>query len=195
MTLTSLDLAIGLLIVAVLIGAVVLMLRRRRSAKLRDHYGSEYDHSLARAGSTARAEAELRERERRTAAYAIHPLTPAQRQGFIEHWQVVQTKFVDDPHGAVMRADVLLTEIMEARGYPMADFEQRAADLSVDHAHVVENYRAGRALVLRGDRGESGTEDMRQAMLHYRALFDDLVNEPDNGQVADYRVHMHPTPR
>lgn len=162
-------------IAAVLIITAVFLSRRRRSAHLKDRFGAEYDRAVKTAGDQGKAEAELAERERRVAKLDIRALEPAEREGFIRRWTEVQARFVDDPPRAVAFADVLLGEVMKARGYPVSDFDQRAGDISVDHPKVVEHYRAGHEIAVRHERGEANTEDLRQAMIHYRALFDNLV--------------------
>lgn len=187
-TISPAELVIGLLVVGVLAGIGIMMMRRRHSAQLRNRFGNEYDRAVHDAGGTHKAETLLHEREKRVAAFDIRPLVSEERARFIVAWREVQALFVDSPADAVTRADVLLGEVMEARGYPVADFEQRSADLSVDHGHVIENYRAAHAIARRHTRGEAGTEDLRQAMIHYRALFDDLVHEPvDDARVIENR--------
>ncbi|MBA3510505.1 MAG: hypothetical protein H0T81_01180 [Sphingomonas sp.] len=166
-----------LAVVAVAVIAGVLLLQRRRSQHLKSRFGPEYDHELEEKGSRSKAEAELAKREKRVSKLDIVPLEPAARQQFVERWTDVQAKFVDDPARAVAYADALLAEVMSARGYPVGDFDQRAGDISVDHPKVVEHYRAGHEVAVRHERGEAGTEDLRQAMIHYRSLFDELVGE------------------
>ena len=161
-------------VVVLAIGALIL-LRRRRSEHLQSRFGPEYERELEAKGSKAKAEADLLEREKRVEKLDIRPLDPAAREGFSERWTEVQARFVDDPPSAVASADALLGEVMKARGYPVSDFDQRAGDISVDHPDVVEQYRAGHEIAERHARGEAETEDLRQAMIHYRALFDDLV--------------------
>lgn len=179
MYLSPLAIAFILLGIAAIIGLVVMWNRNRHSAAMRAKFGPEYDEVVNQAGGTYRGESELHEREKRVAQFHIIPLSESRRQEFITGWRDIQGLFVDDPAGAVARADILLGEVMRERGYPVVDFDQRSADLSVDHPEVVQNYRAGHDIALRHARGECGTEDLRQAMIHYRALFDDLVNEPD----------------
>jgi hypothetical protein len=190
MTMTSLDLVFGSVLIALLLVTIaVVAVRGHRARMLREQYGREYAHVLEQK-DIARAEAEVHAREQRAGAFD-RPLAPAQRDGFIERWQLAQAKFGDDPQGAVARADVLLTEVMEACGYPVGDFELRAAELSVDHPDVVENYRAGRKIAARSANNAARTHELRRAMIHYRALFDDLVNEPAPGEVTDYRLRNH----
>lgn len=162
-------------IVAVLILAGVLASRRRRSAHLKDRFGREYDRTVDAKGSRAKAEADLEAREDRVEKLDIRPLEPGERREFLERWTDVQARFVDDPARAVAFADALLGDAMKARGYPVSDFEQRAGDISVDHPVVVEHYHKAHDIAVRHGRGEATTEDLRQAMIHYRALFDNLV--------------------
>lgn len=173
------NLLILLAVVAVVIVAVVLLLQRRRSEHLRSRFGPEYEHEVEEKGSRRKAEAELAKREKRVEKLAILPLEPAARQAFVERWTDVQARFVDDPPRAVAYADALLGEVMSTRGYPVGDFDQRAGDISVDHPRVVEHYRAGHDIAVRHKRGEAGTEELRQAMIHYRALFEELVDEKE----------------
>jgi hypothetical protein len=166
---------VAIVIVAILIIAAALWSRRRRSEHLKDQFGPEYDRAVEAKGGRGNAEADLAEREKRVEKLDIRPLEPAERREFIQRWTDVQTRFVDDPARAVAFADALLGEVMKARGYPVTDFEQRAGDISVDHPTVVEHYRKAHDIALRHGRGQASTEDLRQAMIHYRALFDDLV--------------------
>ncbi len=172
-------LSLALVLVLVAIGATILFLRRRRTDALRSRFGPEYNRAVEQSGDKHQAEAQLHSLEKRVAALSIHPLPLEDRERYVEAWRQVQADFVDEPKAAVERADDLLGEVMGARGYPVSDFEQRSADLSVDHPAVVQNYRAAHDIALRHGRGEASTEDLRQAMIHYRMLFDDLVNEPE----------------
>ncbi|WP_193378955.1 hypothetical protein [Sphingobium sp. DC-2] len=187
MTLTPLEIGLGLLVLLLLAGIAVMVMQNRRRAKLRSKFGPEYSRTVEAVGSSRKAEAELQEREKRVATFSIRPLSPQQVDMFTDRWLRVQTQFVDDPQGAVSRADVLLTEVMEERGYPIVDFERRSADLSVDHPEVVQNYRSAHDIAIRHARGEADTEDLRQAMIHYRALFEELVHEPGE---PDGAAHM-----
>ena len=152
-----------------------LIRRRNRTQKLRREFGPEYDRTLASTDSRRDAEAELQAREERRQQLEIRPLSEGSRERYVETWRSVQAQFVDDPRQAVAGADSLIQSVMAERGYPVDDFEQRAADVSVDHPHVVENYRRGHALAKASAGGRDSTEDLRQAMKHYRALFDELV--------------------
>ena len=167
-----------ILVVAVIVIAAVVISRKRKTEHLRQHYGTEYDRTVQQSGNPQRAEAELLQREKRVHEFPIHSLSAGAREKYAEEWTGVQRRFVDEPAAAVNDADNLVNRVMVSRGYPMADFEQRAADLSVTHPKVVENYRAARSIVSRHGRGESSTEDLRQAMVHYRALFEDLLETP-----------------
>ena len=149
--------------------------RRRRSRQLRERFGPEYDRLVSERGNHTRAEDELLRREQRVRHYDIRPIPDLERERYAAAWRDVQADFVDAPADAVARADDLVAEVMSRRGYPVADFEERAADLSVDHPHVVEHYRAAHGLAERSRRSEADTEDLRQAMVHYRALFEDLL--------------------
>lgn len=183
-TLTPLEAGLALLALVLAVAIAILVINGRRRANLRSKFGPEYSRTVELTGSSRKAEAELHEREQRVAAFTIRPLSPQQADAFTDAWLRVQAQFVDDPQGAVSRADVLLTEVMEVRGYPIAQFEQRSADLSVDHPEVVQNYRAAHEIAVRHARGEADTEDLRRAMIHYRALFDDLVHEPVDHRMA-----------
>lgn len=158
-------------VVVVVVAAILawLFISRQRSKKLREQFGPEYDHLVNE------AEAELEARQERVKSFEIHSLSPEQGNRYSEVWRSTQAHFVDNPVEAVVEADQLVNKVMEARGYPMADFEQRAADVSVDHPHVVTNYRAAHDIALKNEQGEASTEDLRQAMVHYRALFEDLL--------------------
>ena len=164
--------AVAIVVVA---GVVWYELRRHRSATLRARFGPEYDRVVHSAGNVRQAEASLEARARRVEALHIHPLTREDATRYGQSWRKVQERFVDDPRGAVTEADRLVGEVMHARGYPLGEFEQRVEDISVDHAGVVMNYRAARDIAQAHARGEASTEDLRQAMVHYRALFDDLL--------------------
>lgn len=168
----------------ILIGAVVvlglvfwLVARRRNTAVLREHFGDEYDRTVEARGGVGKAERDLEEREERVKKLDIRPLGPKERGEFIDEWREVKAVFVDSPVEAVHHADRLLTRIMTARGFPMGDFDRRYEDLTVDHGEVARHYREGHDTVVRDGRGEASTEDLRQAMIHFEALFDDLVNE------------------
>ncbi|MGB9435373.1 MAG: hypothetical protein WBQ89_24205, partial [Candidatus Acidiferrum sp.] len=147
---------------------------------LRTQFGaSEYTRAVKEGGNRRQAEAVLDQRSERVDRLNIRPLAASDRARFVESWARVQARFVDGPGGAVTDADQLLNDVMSTRGYPMSDFEQRVADISVDHPLVLDNYRAAHETALRQTRGQARTEDLRQAMIHYRTLFEELVNEPE----------------
>ena len=176
---------LAVVIVATLAAVALIVSRRRRSEHLKQHFGREYEHALELKGDRAKAEAELAEREKRVEKLDIRPLDPAERERFTAQWTEVQARFVDDPPRAVAFADALLGDVMKARGYPLSDFEQRAGDISVEHPAVVEHYRAGHDIAVRHERGKAGTEDLRQAMIHYRALFEDLVGAGESAAARE----------
>jgi hypothetical protein len=183
LTTTELVLVIGVIIglTAILAGGIAawFLLRTRRSERLRTQFGgSEYDRAVKEDGSRRHAEAGLKERTARVESLNIRPLAPGDRARFVESWRRVEARFVDGPGGAVTEADQLLGDVMSTRGYPVSDFEQRAADISVDHPLVLQNYRTAHEIALRQTRGLANTEDLRQAMIHYRTLFEELVGEP-----------------
>ena len=180
--------AVWVLIALVLIGAVAwITLSRVRTQRLRDRFGAEYDRTVRTEGNPRKAEAALEARARRVQSLHIRPLSPADADRFDQSWRAVQARFVDDPPGAITDADKLVGEVMAARGYPVGDFEQRVADISVDHPDVVMNYRAAREIASIHAQGRASTEDLRQAMVHYRALFRDLLERA--AEKAD--IHKH----
>jgi hypothetical protein len=162
-------------VLALAIGTAVYF-RRRRTKNLQSQFGPEYKTVLDRYGDQSKAEAELAAREKRVRKLEIHELTAEERARFAHSWKKTQAFFVDDPSRAVREADSLVKQVMQTRGYPMADFEQRAADVSVDHPNVVTNYRAARDIAQRNNSGKATTEDLRQAMVHYRSLFEELLD-------------------
>lgn len=178
-------------IVAVVICAValvvliVLLSRQQQKVALRRRFGREYDRAVREHGSEAAAQAALDARQKRVASFKIRSLTSPERDRYAEHWRIVQSRFVDDPRDAVIEADDTVTSLMAVRGYPMADFEQRAADLSVDHPNVISNYRAARAIAVRHRQGQASTEDLRQAMIYYRSLFEELLEQPRSRGVSE----------
>jgi len=172
---------VAIVVVALVVAAiaVVLFINTRRSQRLRTRFGPEYGRALEETGSKAQAEAKLEKLERRVDRFDLKPLTPVVRANFLAAWQKIQARFVDDPKIAVTEADKLIQEIMAARGYPVTDFEQRASDISVNHPLIVEHYRAGHDIALDHAKGRATTEDLRQAMIHYRTLFAELAGEPE----------------
>lgn len=178
---------IAAIIVVVLIVAAVLIvaIQKSRTARLRKKFGeTEYERTVVERGDRNKAEALLEQRTKRVSSFHLRTLTPGDRARFQETWAAVQARFVDGPAGAVTEADRLLGDVMAARGYPVGDFDTRAADISVDHPTVVQNYRAGHDIALRHLKGQASTEDLRRAMIHYRALFEDLLGETSAKPVA-----------
>jgi hypothetical protein len=173
--LVAIVVVVAILVVA---AAIVILSRKRRSQHLREHFGPEYERAVQGRGDTEKAELELLKREKRVHGLSIKPLAPEAREGYRQEWSVVQRRFVDDPAMALTEADALVNRVMESRGYPMADFDQRAADISVNYPGLVQNYRSARTIAQRHSRGEAGTEDLRQAMVYYRSLFDELLDNP-----------------
>lgn len=161
---------------------------RRRSEQLRSRFGPEYDRTVHEAGDVRKAEASLQARAKRVERLQLRPLTPEEASRFSAAWQQVQAQFVDDPKGAITGADRLVGEVMTARGYPVADFDQRVEDISVDHPDVVMNYRAARDIALEHERGHASTEDLRQAMVHYRSLFRDLLADAAREEHVESRT-------
>lgn len=183
MNTTAVVIAIVVVIV-LLLAAFLIWRRRRQTGDLRGRFGPEYERAVEQTGSRTKAEAELRERQARVSALPLRDLSADDRARFGDAWARVQAEFVDDPPASVVHADVLLGDVMKARGYPVADFEQRAADISVDHPVVVENYRAAHDIAMRHISGQASTEDLRQAMVHYRRLFEELTLQNAPSAVA-----------
>jgi hypothetical protein len=179
----STSLLVVLLVVVVAVVAVAL-LRTRRTQKLKSRFGPEYGRAVEQAGKKSLAEAKLEKLEKRVQGFNLSPLSPAACAQFVAEWQKIQSRFVDDPKDALLEADQLIQKMMAAQGYPMADFEQRSLDISVDHPLVVEHYRAGHEIALRHAQGRASTEDMRQAMLHYRTLFNEWSGQPEMARTA-----------
>lgn len=171
--------AAAALIALLMLGVTALIVRRRsRTHHLAERYGTEYDRTVKQLGGRGKAEKDLSGRESRVGGYTIRPLSEAERGRFAESWNKTLARFVDSPQSAVSEADQLLTEVMRVRGFPTADFDQRAADLSVDHPRLVESYHAAHDLALKSRNGKASTEDLRQALVHCRVLYDELVEAP-----------------
>jgi len=166
----------AVLLIALVISVIAwLVMQKQRTLKLKQRFGPEYDMTVSEFGSRVRAEAELTSREKRVAGFDIVPLTPADAVSFTQAWSALQCRFIDNPKGVVLDADHLVRELMAKRGYPMGDFERRAADISVDHPGIVAAYRAAQEIAARDERGEADTEELRKAVVHYRTLFDELL--------------------
>ena len=179
LTTTELVAIIALVVIVVAGIAALLSLRKRRTERLRSKFGgAEYARAVKEGGNRRLAEAGLDKRTARVESFHVQPLAAGDRARFEDSWRRIQTRFVDGPAGAVAEADQLLGDVMSTRGYPVSNFEQRAADISVDHPLVLENYRTAHEIALRQTKGQASTEDLRQAMVHYRTLFEELVSEP-----------------
>jgi len=174
----------GVAVVLVVAAAVWMAFRKRRSGQLQERFGPEYERAVDEQGGRWKAESELAGRQRRREKLEIRSLDPAARERYTAEWQATQARFVDEPAGAVTQADRLVIQVMSDRGYPMEDFEQRSADISVDHPHVVDDYRAGHAISMANEHGRASTEDLRQAMVHYRRLFEDLLESRREDRAA-----------
>jgi hypothetical protein len=167
-----------LIVIAAVLVWLYLRNRRRTTAGLRQKFGSEYDRAVLTHGSERKAESQLEDRENRVEKLKIRDLDPTEHERYSKQWKSVQSRFVDSPKGAVAEADDLVSSVMKTRGYPVSDFDQRAADISVDHPRVVENYRSAHEIALRLGKDQATTEDLRTAMIHYRSLFEELVQVP-----------------
>lgn len=184
-TSTLIIIGVAVLVLIVIAVAVWSAIQRRRRERLREQFGPEYDHVVEERG-TRKAAAELEERQRRVEELDVRPLAPADAERFAAEWKDVQAKFVDNPQLATAEADDLVIRIMRARGYPMADFDRRAADISVHHPAVVDHYRTAHDIAARAGRGEASTEDLRQGLIHYRSLVEDLLETtPDAPRTTD----------
>ncbi len=168
---------IAIAVVIALIVIVSAALRARRTRTLKGQFGREYDRTVEHAGDRRAGERELAERQKRHEALDIRPLSPQARERYVRSWQNTQARFVDDPAGAVVEADGLVQQVMKERGYPTDDFDQRAADISVEHPELVERYRTAHGIAQSHERGQASTEDLRQSVRHYRALFEELLGD------------------
>jgi hypothetical protein len=174
----TIEIAAVVAVVIIAVIAAAFFIRRQGSQRLKSRFGPEYSRAVEESGGAREAEAQLQARAARVKKYRLQPLTTEDKARFAAAWRGIQARFVDDPRDATTGAADLLGQVMSARGYPDGDFDQRLEDLSVDHAQTVQNYRAAHEVVLKHTRGEASTEDLRKAMIDYRALVDDLVGEP-----------------
>lgn len=181
---TILIIIVVVLVVAAIVLALVMSARKRQTGELKEQFGPEYEHAVQEYGNPHKAEAELQARQKRVGAFDIHPLATGESNRFAEQWKQTQGEFVDAPDKAVTDADRLVRQVMQQRGYPVGDFEQQAADISVDHPNVGTHYRMAHEIALKQAKGTATTEELRQAMVHYRALFDDLL-KTDNAEKAN----------
>jgi len=179
----------AVVIVVLIALAAWFIYRQRQSQHLKQRFGPEYGRAVDHLGSRTKAESELKARETRVERLRIVPLSPSDAERFAQEWKVLQGRFVDNPKGVLSEADQLVRELMRKRGYPMADFARRAADVSVDHPTVVQHYRAAQAIALRDERGEADTEELRKGVVHYRALFQDLLEVGED--VRPVSEHRH----
>jgi hypothetical protein len=180
--LSTLQIGIIIAVVVIVVAGIATLfsIRKRRTERLRTQFGSaEYNRAVKEGGSRQKAEAVLDKRADRVESFHIQPLGRDDRARFVESWRGVQARFVDAPGGAVTEADQVLRDVMSTRGYPVSEFEQRAADISVDHPLVLEHYRSAHEIAGRQAQGQATTEELRQAMIHYRTLFEELVGEPE----------------
>ncbi|MDX6435484.1 MAG: hypothetical protein QOK34_318 [Gaiellaceae bacterium] len=175
---------IGVVVAIVVLGVLFSALRTRRSRSLQDQFGREYERTVDKAGGRREAERELAERQKRHDELELKPLPPEARERYLQQWQQTQSRFVDDPTGAVSEADDLVNRVMRDRGYPVDDFEQRAADISVEHPELVERYRTANGIARASEQGKASTEDLRHSVRHYRALFVELL-DADAGDGAE----------
>ncbi len=180
-------------IAVVLIGLATWMVARRRA--LRERFGPEYDRVVSERDSRRAAERELRDRERRHAELDLHPLSEDARSRYVSSWEEVQAKFVDAPNEAVGEADDLVSRLINERGYPIENFDERLAQLSVEHGRTLEHYRDAHDINMRNERGEASTEQLRMAMVHYRALFADLLGKQPDGLRATAGSTTEPAAR
>jgi uncharacterized protein YneF (UPF0154 family) len=172
-TVTIIVVVLVLVIIGILLGLV--FSRRNRTERLHDKFGPEYDHTVQTMGSKKKAQTELEERQKHVKALEIRPLSISERERYLADWSAVQSKFVDEPGQAIEAADRLIKEVMQVRDYPVSDFEQRAADISVIYPDLVSNYRAAQEIAIKNKQGQADTEELRQAMIYYRSLFNELL--------------------
>lgn len=193
----AVDTRTWLIIAAIVIAALIILVawlsyKRNQSRKLQKRFGPEYGKSVHDLGSRTKAEAELKAREQRVEQLNLVPLDPSDAERFRETWEELQGHFVDSPKNTVSQADELVMELMSKRGYPMTDFERRAADISVNHPSVVTRYRAAQAIAVRNELGQADTEELREALVHYRALFNELleVNGERHEVIEEEKLRM-----
>ncbi len=170
-------LIVAVVLILVIMGAIMgpTFARRKRTARFQDKFGPEYDRTVQTMGTEKKAQTELNARQKHVDTLDIRPLSDKERERYLADWTAVQAKFVDQPGQATVEADHLIMEVMQLRDYPVSDFEQRAADLSVDYPDFVTNYRAARETAIRNEQHHAGTEDLRKALINYQSLFDELL--------------------
>ncbi|MDR3576031.1 MAG: hypothetical protein P4L50_19370 [Anaerolineaceae bacterium] len=170
-------LIIAVIVVLAIVGAILgpIFARRNRSDRFHNKFGAEYDHTVETMGTEKKAQTELDERQKHVETLNIRPLSVNERERYLADWTAVQAKFVDEPGQATLEADHLIMEVMQVRAYPISDFEQRAADISVSYPELVSNYRAARVIALKNEQHQANTEELRQAMIYYHSLFEELL--------------------
>jgi hypothetical protein len=170
---------IAVVVIVVIMGAIMAprFARRRKSQKFQNKYGPEYDRTVESAGNEKKAQAELNGRQKHVDTLNIRPLSVSERERYQSEWTIIQAKFVDQPGQATVEADHLIMEVMKVRAYPVSDFDQRAADISVNYPNLVSNYRAAREIAIKNEKHTATTEELRQAVIHYRSLFDELLKD------------------
>ena len=174
-----------IVVAALIVIAAFLIARQRKSKRLKQQFGPEYDRAVEQQGNARHAEVILLEREKRVGKFSLRPLTPSDRERYAEDWAAIQRRFVDDPSNAVNQADTLVNTVLAARGYPVGEAEQQAADISVNYPSLVQNYRAARVVMLRHSQSQASTEDLRLAMVNFRSLFDELLETAKPQRVGD----------
>src|SRR5271157_2576432 len=178
-TITYIIIAVVVVLVILAVILAPIFARRQRSGRFHDQYGTEYDRTVKTMGNEKKAQTELDERKKHVGTLNIRPLSTSERDRYLAAWTAVQAKFVDQPGQATVEADHLIMEVMQVRAYPVSDFEQRAADISVQYPALVSNYRAAREIAIKNEQKTANTEELRQAMIYYRSLFDELLKTED----------------
>jgi hypothetical protein len=174
---TTYMIIIAAVLVILIVGVILapIFMRRNRSKEIQEQFGAEYDHTVEALGDKKKALTELEERQKHVKSLNIRPLSDTEHERYTADWAAVQSKFVDEPGSAIEAADRLIMEVMQMRAYPVSDFEQRASDISVSYPDLVSNYRAARDIALKNEQGQANTEELRQAMIYYLSLFDELL--------------------
>lgn len=173
----SIYIIIAVVLILAIVGFILapIFARRKRSERFHDLFGSEYDSAVQRLGNEKEAQAELDERRKHVETLNIRPLSMNEREHYLADWKDVQFKFIDDPGQAIVNADRLIMEVMQVRAYPISGFEQRSADVSISYPALVNNYRSAQEIALKNEHQQADNEELRQAMIYYRSLFDELI--------------------
>ena len=172
---TYVTIAVSFMLIIIGVGLWMVVTRRKRAERLQEHFGPEYERTVQSLGDEKKAQTELVERQKHVDTLDIRPLSALERERYLVDWTAVQSQFVDEPGEAIVAADRLIMEVMQLRAYPVSDFEQRVADVSVSYPTLVSNYRAAREIALKNAQQQASTEELRQAMIYYRSLFEELV--------------------